>query len=84
MHGKWPADESAGSAGASVLKHAPTAPFSGLPPTETDASASGSLSVIQSSAKPTVDPLPHTCYDKCAVLKEAQAWKSTKLIFGTI
>jgi hypothetical protein len=36
-----PADESDGLASASVLKHAPTARFSGLPPAETDASASG-------------------------------------------
>jgi acetyl-CoA synthetase len=38
-----PADESAGSAGASVLKHASAARFSGLPSAEPDASASGSL-----------------------------------------
>ncbi len=38
-----PADESAVSSGASVLKHAPTARFSGLPPAEPDASAFGSL-----------------------------------------
>jgi hypothetical protein len=66
-----------------VLKHAPTAPFSGLPPTETDASASGSLSVIQSSAKPTLT----RCLTRAmiiTVLKEAQTWKSTRLIFEII
>jgi uncharacterized protein YuzE len=37
-----PADESAVSADGSVLKHAPTARFSGLTSAEPDASASGS------------------------------------------
>jgi AmmeMemoRadiSam system protein B len=41
-----PADQSAGSADASVLKHAPQARFSGLPSAEPDASASGSLEVL--------------------------------------
>jgi AmmeMemoRadiSam system protein B len=41
-----PADESAGSGGEIVLKHAPQARFSGLPSAEPDASASGSLRVL--------------------------------------
>jgi Cu+-exporting ATPase len=45
-----PADESAGSAGASVLKHAPTARFGGLPPAEPDASASGFSEVLRLAA----------------------------------
>jgi hypothetical protein len=41
-----PADESASSGDASVLKHAPQACFSGLPSDEPDASAAGSLRVL--------------------------------------
>jgi Cu+-exporting ATPase len=45
-----PADESAGSAGASVLKHAPPARFSRLPLAEPDASASGFSEVLRLAA----------------------------------